>query len=263
MATGILDEDEEDDNDGLEMYLEAITTTESVSVPADPGSVPTESEPVPAESESMASLYYPLYGEQEGEQDGEQEQEDGGSSSSSNENSFVIFLGFLGSVFPTKKFCRSLSGIGYVAKTCILLDIIKRARTRRVSLREAEDPSIVDAGLYGLLTLARTHYIHLGLSLARSEGNLFRLNLTTGDIYNSENAVVGHKNMMRTVFDRLYKLAKSFVLEVSQGEEFDYSVDNARLIDGMVHRRHGSPRVSGYRCTLGISSGSLNCITTT
>lgn len=40
--------------------------------------------------------------------------------------------------------------------------------------------------------------------------------------------------MMRTIFDRLYALANSFVLEVSQGEELDYSVDNARLSDGMV-----------------------------
>lgn len=35
-------------------------------------------------------------------------------------------------------------------------------------------PSIVETALYRILTLVRIHYMDLGLSLARSEGNLFR-----------------------------------------------------------------------------------------
>lgn len=46
--------------------------------------------------------------------------------------------------------------------------------------------------------------------------------------------VVGHKIMIRDIFDRLYELANSFVLEVSQGEALEYYVDNARLSDGLV-----------------------------
>ncbi|KRZ98336.1 uncharacterized protein AC631_05904 [Debaryomyces fabryi] len=160
IAVGILDEDNFGNHNDLRVYLEATTSTTTGPVPAESGSGPSQDE----DPESLANLYYPLYGEEAREQ--EQEREEG--TSGSKENSFVIFLGFLGSVYQTKKFCRSLSGIGYVAKTCILLDIIKRARLCHVSLREAEDVSIVEAGLYRLLTLARTHYIHLGLSLARS-----------------------------------------------------------------------------------------------
>ena len=80
----------------------------------------------------------------------------------------------------------------------------------------------------------RTHYTYLGLSLARSEGNLFRLNFSTGDIFNSDNVVVGHKNMISKIFGRLYDLAQETIQDLSNGEELDYSVDNARLSDGMV-----------------------------
>ena len=108
----------------------------------------------------------------------------------------------------------------------ILLDIIKRDHTCRVSLREAEDPSIVDTGLYRILVQVRTHYMYLGLSLARSEGNLFHLNFSTGDIFNrSNNVVVSHK-----IFGRLYDLAQGIIRNVSDGEELDYSVDNARMV---------------------------------
>ena len=91
----------------------------------------------------------------------------------------------------------------------------------RVPLREAEDP-------------CTTHYTYLGLSLARNEGNLFRLNFSTGDIFNSDNVVVGHKNMISKIFSRLYDLAQGIIQNVKNGEELDYSVDNARLSDSMV-----------------------------
>lgn len=51
-----------------------------------------------------------------------------------------------------------------MTKVCILLDIIKRARSRRVSVRQAEDLSIMDAVLYRTLAQVRTHYTYLGLS---------------------------------------------------------------------------------------------------
>ena len=209
IAAGILDEDGDDNNETPEVYLEAMNTTTTAA-------------------ESLASLYYPLYGGNNNDEEQEEEQ------NTSNENAFVVYLGYLGAKYPTKQYCRSLSGICYVAKTCILLDIIKQARSRRVSLRDAEDPSVVDTGLYRILAQVRTHYTYLGLSLARSEGNLFRLNFSTGDIFNSDNVVVGHKNMISKIFGRLYDLAQKTIQDLSNGEELDYSVDNARLSDGMV-----------------------------
>lgn len=44
-----------------------------------------------------------------------------------------------------------------MAKVCILLDNIKRTGTRRVSPLQAEDPSIVDTGLYRILVQVHTH----------------------------------------------------------------------------------------------------------
>ena len=214
IAAGILDEDGDDNNETPEVYLEAMNTTMSSSQQQ-------------TAAESLASLYYPVYGVNNNAEEEEEQ-------NTSNENAFVVYLGYLGAKYPTKQYCRSLSGICYVAKTCVLLDIIKRARTRRVSLRDAEDPSVVDTGLYRILAQVRTHYTYLGLSLARSEGNLFRLNFSTGDIFNSDNVVVGHTNMISKIFGRLYDLAQETIQDLSNGEELDYSVDNARLSDGMV-----------------------------
>ena len=214
IAAGILDEDGDDNNETPEVYLEAMNTTMSSSQQQ-------------TAAESLASLYYPVYGVNNNAEEEEEQ-------NTSNENAFVVYLGYLGVKYPTKQYCRSLSGICYVAKTCVLLDIIKRARTRRVSLRDAEDPSVVDTGLYRILAQVRTHYTYLGLSLARSEGNLFRLNFSTGDIFNSDNVVVGHTNMISKIFGRLYDLAQETIQDLSNGEELDYSVDNARLSDGMV-----------------------------
>ena len=87
-------------------------------------------------SESLASLYYPLYGGITGDND---EEEEGKKRRRQPQNAFVVHLGYTGAKYPTKQYCRSLSGICYMTKVCILLDIIKRARTRRVSLRVGVD----------------------------------------------------------------------------------------------------------------------------
>ena len=103
-----------------------------------------------------------------------------------------------------------------------------QARTRPVSLRQDEDPIV---GLYRILAKLRKHYTYLGLSLTWSEDNLFRLYFSTGDIFNSDNVLVGLRNMISKIFGPLYDLSQETVQDLSNGEEL---VDNSTLRGGMV-----------------------------
>lgn len=81
-----------------------------------------------------------------------------------------------------------------------------------------------------------SHYIYLDLSLDRSEGNLFQFNIVAGDIFNSENTVVG-ENTIRTIFKWWYEFGHGIICEVSHGEELEYTVT---ILDSAM-RRFRSP----------------------
>ena len=75
-------------------------------------------------ADSLRMLYYPTYNEDAGGGGDRHEEEGGEPQGSYMDNAFLVCLGFLGSKYPTKKYCRSLSGISYVTKACILFDIL-------------------------------------------------------------------------------------------------------------------------------------------
>ena len=105
IAAGILDEDGDDNNETPEVYLEAMNTTMSSSQQQ-------------TAAESLASLYYPVYGVNNNAEEEEEQ-------TPSNRKCVCGVPWVPRGEYLTKQYCRSLSGICYVAKTCVLLDIIK------------------------------------------------------------------------------------------------------------------------------------------